>query len=471
MSKSKPSAPDTTASNELQNAQRPPYSLPLEQAVLAALMSINESWEKISELLKEHDFYAPRHQLIFKGIHQLATTNQPYDVVMVNNWLNGQQLLEEAGGEPYLIEILTESPASLYNLEAYAKRIHEMAVLREVIQVSQTMLQTAYNAKNRSASEVLNELEASIFAIKDKFSNHTENNAPQPLVSILRNVLIKVDHLQKSGDSITGIPTGFSQLDERTSGLQPSDLIIVAARPSMGKTTFAMNLIESALFKTDLPAVVFSMEMPADSLVIRLLSSMGTIDQGRLRSGRMDEGDWVRMMSTITQLEGQQLYIDDSPALSPNELRARCRRIAKQHNNKLGIIMIDYLQLMRVPGISENRTGEISEISRSLKALAKEMNCPVVALSQLNRGLESRPNKRPLMSDLRESGAIEQDADLIMFIYRDEVYNKESAEQGIAEIIIGKQRNGPIGTVRLQFEGVFTRFRDLQMGQYDYDDE
>ena len=260
-------------------------------------------------------------------------------------------------------------------------------------------------------------------------------------------------------------------LDNKTLGMQKGDLIIVAARPSMGKTTFAMNLIENVLFGSDLPALVFSMEMPADSIAVRLLSSFGSIDQSRLRSGRLEEGDWVRLTSTMSQLQGKHLYIDDSSALPPNELRSRARRIAKMHNGRIGAIMVDYLQLMKVPGMGDNRVGEISEISRSLKALAKEMNCPVIALSQLNRSLENRPNKRPQMSDLRESGAIEQDADLIMFIYRDEVYNKESKEQGTAEIIIGKQRNGPIGTVRLAFQGQFTRFTNLSPEYYRPEDD
>ena len=295
---------------------------------------------------------------------------------------------------------------------------------------------------------------------------------PKAINTVVADVFDKLNELSQMEGSITGLTTGFLELDNKTSGMQAGDLIIVAARPSMGKTTYAMNLVESVLFNNDLPALVYSMEMPADSIAMRLISSYGKVHQGHLRSGKLDGDEWSKVTGTILQLQEKKLYIDDSSALPPTEVRARARRIAKQHDGKLGCIMVDYLQLMKVPGMGDNRVGEISEISRSLKALAKEMMCPVIALSQLNRSLENRPNKRPVMSDLRESGAIEQDADLIMFIYRDEVYNKESKEAGTAEIIIGKQRNGPIGTVRLAFEGQYTRFSNLSPEFYaQYDDE
>ena len=280
----------------------------------------------------------------------------------------------------------------------------------------------------------------------------------------------KIDELFHSSEALTGISTGFSDLDKRTMGLHGGSLVIVAARPSMGKTTFAMNLVESVIFNTDLPALVFSMEMPADQLLLRMLSSIGGVDQGRVRSGKLEDEDWPRLTSAITQLNEKLLYIDDSAALPPSELRARARRVARDHGGKMGLIMVDYLQLMRVPGF-DNRVNEVAEISRSLKALAKELDCPVVALSQLSRNLESRPNKRPIMSDLRESGSIEQDADLIMFIYRDEVYNADSKDKGTAEIIIAKQRNGPIGTSRLAFLGHLTKFQTLAPEYYRPDDE
>ena len=282
----------------------------------------------------------------------------------------------------------------------------------------------------------------------------------------MTNVIDKIQELKSNPDGMIGLQTPFVELNNKTQGLQAGDLVIVAARPSMGKTTFAMNLAEGILFNEDLPVVVFSMEMPAESIVMRLLSSWGAINQTHLRSGQMNEDEWAKMMNAIQHLQSKHLYIDDSTALPPSELRSRCRRIAKNHDGKLGAIIVDYLQLMKVPGLDGNRVGEISEISRSLKALARELECPVIALSQLNRSLENRPNKRPIMSDLRESGAIEQDADLIMFIYRDEVYNENSDHKGVAEIIIGKQRNGPIGTIRLGFEGQFTRFINLTPEYY-----
>lgn len=448
----------------------PPHNLSMEQAVLAALMTISESWDNISELLHENDFYAVRHRLIYRAISHLASTNMPYDAVLVNDWLSKNHQLNESGGEAYLMQLLAESPASLYNLNAYAEKVKELSALRELIKAGNDLLHTAYDAKGKSVTDILDQTESRIFSISEQHNNRNKETGPQPLVGVLKTVLHKVEELQKNDSNITGLSTGFIELDNKTFGMQAGDLIIVAARPSMGKTTFAMNLVESVLFNADLPALVFSMEMPADSIATRLISSFGRIHQGRLRSGRLEEGDWVKFSSTLMQLQTKYLYIDDSSALPPNELRSRARRVAKNHGGKLGVIMVDYLQLMKVPGM-DNRVGEISEISRSLKALAKEMNCPVIALSQLNRSLENRPNKRPIMSDLRESGAIEQDADLIMFIYRDEVYNKESKEAGTAEIIIGKQRNGPIGTIRLAFEGQFTRFNNLAPEYYRAEDD
>ncbi len=449
----------------------PPHSLQMEQAVLAALMTISESWEQVSETLTENSFYAIRHRLIFKAISHLSTANMPYDAVLVSDWLNGQHLLEDIGGEAYLMQLLAESPASLFNLPAYAEKVRENAVLRDLIAVGHDVLHIAFDPKGQPVSDILDAVESKVFTISEQHSNRSAESGPKAINNVLKSVLNTVEELQGSDSPITGLTTGFLELDNKTLGMQKGDLIIVAARPSMGKTTFAMNLVENVLFGSKLPAIVFSMEMPADSIAVRLLSSFGSIDQSRLRSGRLEEGDWVRLTSTMSQLQDKHLYIDDSSALSPNEVRSRARRIAKMHNGKIGAIMIDYLQLMKVPGQGDNRVNEISEISRSLKALAKEMNCPVIALSQLNRSLENRPNKRPIMSDLRESGAIEQDADLIMFIYRDEVYNKESKEQGTAEIIIGKQRNGPIGTIRLAFQGQFTRFTNLSPEYYRPEDD
>lgn len=470
--KSKKSS-STELSENNTNLRTPPHNLTMEQAVLAALMTVAESWESVADILLEHEFYATRHRHIFRAIKSLADSNQPYDAVMVNDWLTNQHMLEDAGGEAYLMQLLAESPPSLFNLPAYAEKVKETATLRNMISVGNEILRTAYDPKGQSVRDILDRAETNIFSLAEQHNNRQSQSGPQSISDVTAKVVTKLDELSKLEGNITGLTTGFLELDNKTYGMQSGDLIIVAARPSMGKTTFAMNLVESVLFNCDLPALVFSMEMPADSIAMRLISAFGRVNQGHLRSGNLDADEWSKVTSSMVHLQQKHLYIDDSSALPPTEVRARARRIAKQHGGKLGCIMVDYLQLMKVPGMGDNRVGEISEISRSLKALAKEMNCPVIALSQLNRSLENRPNKRPVMSDLRESGAIEQDADLIMFIYRDEVYNKESKEAGTAEIIIGKQRNGPIGTVRLAFEGQYTRFSNLSPEFYNQfqDDE
>lgn len=467
LSPSKKITQELTLKEQEKSFRTPPHNLMMEQAVLAALMTVAESWESVADCLSEQDFYAARHRYIFQAIERLAASNQPYDAVMVNDWLANQHLLNLAGGEAYLMQLMSESPTSLFNLPTYAEKVKEFSTLRHMIAVGNEILQNAYDAKGQPVSELLDKAETNIFAIAEQHNNRQSQSGPQSISEVVTNVVTKLDELSQMEGNITGLTTGFIELDNKTYGMQSGDLIIVAARPSMGKTTFAMNLVESVLFNCDLPALVFSMEMPSDSIAMRLISSFGRVHQGHLRSGKLDGDEWSKVTSTIVHLQEKNLYIDDSSALPPTELRARARRIAKQHGGKLGCIMVDYLQLMKVPGMGDNRVGEISEISRSLKALAKEMNCPVIALSQLNRSLENRPNKRPVMSDLRESGAIEQDADLIMFIYRDEVYNKESKEAGTAEIIIGKQRNGPIGTVRLAFEGQYTRFSNLSPEFYN----
>lgn len=456
-----------TETAQLKEFRTPPHNLAIEQAVLAALMTVAESFEQVGDVLKENDFYATRHKYIFRAIEKLAQENSPYDAVLVNDWLLKQNLIDAVGGEEYLMQLMADSPSSFYNLETYAAKIKEFATLRNMIKISTEILQNAYDTKGRSVSEILDLAETNIFSIAEQHNNNKKDSGPKSISTVTAEVITKLDELSKLEGSLTGLSTGFIELDNKTYGMQSGDLIIVAARPSMGKTTFAMNLVESVLFNCNLPALVFSMEMPADSIAMRLISSYGKVHQGHLRSGKLDGDEWSKVTGTILQLQEKHLYIDDSSALPPTELRARARRIAKQHGGKLGCIMVDYLQLMKVPGMGDNRVGEISEISRSLKALAKEMQCPVIALSQLNRSLENRPNKRPVMSDLRESGAIEQDADLIMFIYRDEVYNKESKEAGTAEIIIGKQRNGPIGSVRLAFEGQYTRFSNLSPEYYN----
>jgi replicative DNA helicase len=449
----------------------PPHSLTLEQAILSGLMASPSAWDDIAEIVSERDFYSPRHTLIFRAIATLINNDQPCDAILVAKWLEDMHLLEKAGGESYLGQMLKDSPATTANIEAYAERVREFSVLRQLITASGEIANVAYTPKGQSASAILDQAETKIFAIAEQQKNRDAKSGPQLIKPLLAKTLEKIDELYHSTEPITGLTTGFSDLDNRTFGMQKSDLIIVAARPSMGKTTFAMNLVESVIFNSDLPAVVFSMEMPAEQLLLRMLSSIGGVDQGRVRSGKLEEDDWPRLASAVTQLSDKKLYIDDSAALPPNEVRARARRVARDHDGKMGLVMVDYLQLMRVPGMEGNRVNEVGEISRSMKALAKELKCPVVALSQLSRNLEQRPNKRPVMSDLRESGAIEQDADLIMFIYRDEVYNTDSKDKGTAEIIIAKQRNGPIGTARLAFVGHLSRFKDLAPEYYRADDE
>lgn len=448
-----------------------PHSLSMEQAILSALMTVQESFEIIMDIINESDFFAMRHQLIFRAVAALNSRGEPYDAILVNDWLISNKLDTSAGGEEYIMQIMADSPSSFYNLETYAKKIKEFSTLRSLITTANKIANEAINTNGKDVSEILDSAETNIFGISEQFHNNASKSGPQEFTKVATSIFDKLNELSQSDSLITGKTTGFIELDNKTQGLHDGDLIIVAARPSMGKTTFAMNLIESILLNNNLPALVFSMEMPADSIGMRMISSLGRINQGRLRSGKLDADEWSKITNVIVMLQNHKFYIDDSSALPPNELRSRARKVAKENGGKLGCIMVDYLQLMKVPGMGDNRVGEISEISRSLKALAKEMSCPVIALSQLNRSLENRPNKRPVMSDLRESGAIEQDADLIMFIYRDEVYNKESKEAGTAEIIIGKQRNGPIGTVRLAFEGAYTKFSNLSPEYYNNLDE
>ena len=442
---------------KLTSVRVPPHSVEGEQSVLGGLMLDNFAWDKVSDILTAPDFYRQDHRLIFTAIANLAFEGKPLDAITVSEALAVHNQLETAGGLAYLSDLAKKTPSAA-NIKAYGEIVRERSILRQLITATNEIAENAYDTEGRKSSEILDEAERKVFQIAE---SGPKQGGPEPVNPLIAKTLKKIDELFHSDGGLTGVTTGFNDLDEKTSGMQNSDLIIVAGRPSMGKTTFAMNLVENALLKSDLPVLVFSMEMPADSIVMRMLSSLGRIDQTKVRRGKLDEDDWPRLTSAVNMLKGRPLYIDDTASLSPTELRSRSRRVAREHKGKLGLIMVDYLQLMRVPGANEGRTAEISEISRGLKALAKEMKCPVVALSQLNRSLEQRPNKRPVNSDLRESGAIEQDADLIIFIYRDEVYNEDSNDKGIAEIIIGKQRNGPIGTVRLAFLGKYTKFEDL----------
>lgn len=439
----------------------PPHSVEAEQSVLGGVMLDNRAWDQIADRVREHDFYRHDHRLIYRVMAKLAEHNKPLDVLTVSESLREIRELENAGGEVYLFELANNTP-SVANVTAYADIVRERSVLRQLIATANDIASHAFNPEGRNSIELLDLAERQIFGISEQGARV---GGPVNIKEFLASTMDKIDTLFHSDDPITGIPTGYHDFDEMTSGLQPSDLVIIAGRPSMGKTTYAMNIAEHVAIKSKFPVVVFSMEMPGESIVMRLLSSLCRIDQLRIRTGKLEDEDWPRISSTVSMLSEAPLFIDDTPALSPAELRARARRLAKE-NGQLGLIVVDYLQLMQVPGFTENRTAEITEISRSLKSLAKELKVPVIALSQLNRSLEQRADKRPVMSDLRESGAIEQDADLIVFIYRDEVYNENSPDKGTAEIIIAKQRNGPIGKVRLTFLGQYTCFENFTRHTY-----
>lgn len=444
----------------------PPHSAEAEQAIIGGLMLDNQVWDAINTKLCDADFYRTEHRILFQAISDLSKRDQPFDVVTLLDILKSTHQLDDAGGETYLFELANNTP-SVANVSAYADIVREKSVQRQLITVANDIADSAYNPLGREVTELLDFAETKVFAIAEQTGG---DGGPESIKTILVKAVEKIDALYHNGDALTGLPTGLSDFDERTSGLQPSDLIIVAGRPSMGKTTLVMNMAEHAAIKAGKPVLVFSMEMPSDSLAMRMMSSLGRIDQHRLRTGKLEDDDWPRVTSAVHLLSEAPLFIDDTAALSPAEMRARARRLAKEHG-QLGLIVVDYLQLMKVPGFkADNRTAEISEISRSLKSLAKELEVPVIALSQLNRSLEQRQDKRPVMSDLRESGAIEQDADLICFIYRDEVYNEDSPDKGTAELIIAKQRNGPIGKVRVAFLGKYTRFEDLAFNGYQGED-
>lgn len=440
----------------------PPHSIEAEQSVLGGLMLDNHAWEKIADQVTEEDFYRYDHRLIFRAIADLAEDNQPLDVVTLSEWLGKRGDLDDAGGLAYLGTMAKDTPSAA-NIAAYAGIVRERSILRQLIGVGTDIADSAFNSGERGSKEILDEAESAVFKIAEQGSK--QGQAFKPIKSLLKATLSHIDEMSKNDSAITGMASGYADLDAMTAGFQKGDLVIVAGRPSMGKTTFSMNIAEYAAISTKKPVAVFSMEMPGEQLTMRMLSSMGRVDQGRLRTGKLTDDDWPRVAQAVKMFSEVPMFIDDSAALSPTEVRARARRLAREHG-QLGLIVLDYLQLMQGSGKSDNRTAEVSEISRSLKALAKELEVPVIVLSQLNRSLEQRPNKRPIMSDLRESGAIEQDADIIIFIYRDEVYNPETADKGVAEIIIAKQRNGPIGTTRLTFLGKYTRFETFAPDVY-----
>lgn len=434
----------------------PPYSVQAEQSVLGGLMLDNSAWDQIADRVVEGDFYRREHQLIFRAIESLADRSQPFDVITLSEALERHGQLEDAGSLAYLGRLAKDTPSAA-NIRAYADIVREHSVMRQLIRVGTEIADSGFAPEGRESSELLDTAESKVFEIAEKGVKN--RGGFQPIKSLLTKAVDRIETLFEQDEPITGLSTGFSDLDAKTSGLQGSDLIIVAGRPSMGKTTLAMNISENVAINSGKPVAIFSMEMPGEQLAMRMMSSLGRINQTRVRTGKLEDDEWPRLTSAVSLLAEAKLFIDDTPAMSPLDIRARSRRLMREHG-ELGLIMIDYLQLMQVPGSSENRTNEISMISRSLKALAKELNVPVIALSQLNRSLEQRTNKRPIMSDLRESGAIEQDADIVIFIYRDEVYNEDSPEKGRAEIIIAKQRNGPIGMLPLTFLGEFTKFEN-----------
>ena len=447
------------ADTQVELIKLPPHSVEAEQSVLGGLLLDNTAWDKIADMIGESDFYRADHRLIYRHVSKLVGNSRPADVITVSESLESTRELEGVGGLAYLGALAQNTPTAA-NIRRYAEIVRERAIMRKLAEVGTDIAETAYNPMGKEAGQLLDEAESKVFAISEEGARGKQGFLDmQPL---LTQVVERIDLLynRDNPSDVTGVPTGFTDLDRMTSGLQPGDLVIVAGRPSMGKTSLALNMGEHVALETGMPVGVFSMEMGASQLVMRMLGSVGKLDQHKVRTGRLADEDWRKLTDAVGRLNDAPIHIDETAALNALELRARARRLHRQYG-KLGLIVVDYLQLMSASAQGENRATEISEISRGLKALAKELNVPVVALSQLNRSLEQRPNKRPVMSDLRESGAIEQDADLILFIYRDEVYNPDSPDKGKAEVIIGKQRNGPIGTVTLVFQGEYTRFANF----------
>lgn len=448
----------------LDSYKTPPHSIESEQSVLGGLMLDNNAWEKVADIITDSDFYRQDHRLIYHHICKLIEQNKPADVITIAESLEISAELQTVGGLAYIGTLVQNTPSAA-NIKRYAEIVRERSIMRNLAQVGVQITDSAYNPAGRSAANLLDEAEAKVFEIAEEGARGKEGFVDiQPL---LKQVVERIELLysQDNPSNVTGIASGFHDLDQKTSGFQPGDLIIVAGRPSMGKTAFSLNIAEHVALELHKPVAVFSMEMGGAQLAMRMLGSVGKLDQHKVRTGRLDDQDWPKLTHALGKLNEAPIFIDESAALNALELRARARRLYRQHG-ELGLIVVDYLQLMSSSSQGENRATEISEISRALKGLAKELKVPLIALSQLNRSLEQRPNKRPVMSDLRESGAIEQDADVILFIYRDEVYNPDSPDKGIAEIIIGKQRNGPIGKVDLTFLGEYTRFESYAKSEY-----
>jgi len=450
----------TTGSAE-QRLKVPPHSIEAEQSLLGGLMLDHKSWDKVADVVSESDFYRRDHGRIFSAIAALSEDANPCDVVTVSEWLDNRGELDAAGGLEYLASLANETPGAA-NARSYAKILRERSMLRSLITAGNEISGAAFSSDGRTASEIVDAAEQLVFQIAE--SGSRGKSGFKPLKQILPEAVDRIDILHQSDGDITGISTGYNEFDKLTAGLQGGDLVIVAGRPSMGKTTLAVNIAENAAIGAKVPTAIFSMEMPSQQLAFRMISSLGRVDQTHLRTGNFPDEDWSRINTAVQLMSEAPIFIDDTAGLSPTEIRARARRLQREHG--LGLIVIDYLQLMAVPGNTENRATEISEISRSLKALAKELSVPVIALSQLNRSVEQRTDKRPVMSDLRESGAIEQDADLIIFIYREEVYNQDTPRKGIADISIAKQRNGPIGDFPLTFVGRYTKFENWVPDNY-----
>ncbi|MDO5623222.1 MAG: replicative DNA helicase [Pseudomonadota bacterium] len=442
----------------------PPHSVEAESSVLGGLLLDNHVWDRVGDLLIDSDFYRYEHRLVYAAIGKLVNESKPADVITVHEELQRQGKADEVGGLAYL-NALAQYVPSAANIRRYAELVRERSILRKLVSASDEIATSAFNPKGRAVDKILDEAEGKIFKIGEEGSRMKQGF--QSLDGLVVQLLDRVHEMSENPSDVTGVPTGFIDLDRMTAGLQAGDLVILAARPSMGKTAFAVNIAEHVAMRERLPVAVFSMEMGASQLAVRIVGSIARVDQGHLRTGRLTTDEWPRLTEAIENLREVSLHIDETPGLTPSELRANARRLARQCG-KLGLIVVDYLQLMSGSSSDgENRATELGEISRGLKALAKELQCPVIALSQLNRSVEQRTDKRPMMSDLRESGAIEQDADIIMFIYRDDYYNKESREPGVAEIIIGKQRNGPTGTVKLSFLKHLTRFESMPYGMSD----
>jgi replicative DNA helicase len=453
---------DLPVDRQVAQLRIPPHSLEAESSVLGGLLLDNSAWDRVGDLVKDGDFYRHEHQLVFAAIAQLVNASKPADVITVFEQLQNLGKAEDVGGLLYLNSLAQYVPSAA-NIRRYAEIVRERAILRKLLTASDEIATNAFNPQGKTVAKILDEAEQKIFNIGEEGSRMKQGF--QGMDTLVVDLLDRVQEMSENPNDITGVPTGFYDLDRMTAGFQAGDMIVLAARPSMGKTALAINIAEHVALNEGLPVAVFSMEMGAAQLAVRIVGSIGRINQGHLRTGKLTDDEWPRLIEAIEKLRNISLHIDETPGLTPGELRANARRLARQCG-KLGLIVVDYLQLMSGSSSSsgENRATELGEISRGLKMLAKELQCPVIALSQLNRSVEQRTDKRPMMSDLRESGAIEQDADIIMFIYRDEYYNKDSKEPGVAEVIIGKQRNGPTGTVKLAFMNQLTRFESLASG-------